>query len=108
MSSNNILVPIKLPNTVVTLTDTAVFLLGYLKTNYSDWYDNHKKTLERLNSIKLYIKEGDISILYDGNICDADNAIILEEGLHVIENINLSTINLLGPGKVIIQIGIIS
>ena len=110
MDKRNIIIPIKLPETKLTLDTTPVNIFNYFRETYPDWYSSHKDKFNICNSIRLYAFSGDFGILIDGNDAAVDNAMIVAEGIHFIENVSIDKVSLIGLAsgtEVVVQIGLI-
>jgi len=93
--------------TVISVTTTATLLKSLIDTaaGVTDTYDN------LLNAINLYVEDGDIRILYDGNTPTASKGILLKRGSIVyLRKISLNELRLISATSsavaVSVQIGV--
>lgn len=103
--TRNIFVPFKLKTTKLTIPTNGKNLLEILNNTDPDWYNENEQKLLRCNSVRFYVSTGPVGFLMDGNIASLTNSLIVEEGLQNIENVEISNINIVGPGEIVIQIG---
>ena len=110
MDKRNIIIPVMLPDVkIVVGTSSPINLYDYYKSNTS-WYNLNKDKFDRCNSVRLYAKTSDFGILIDGNVATPDKSIVVEEGSHFIENVDIRKVSLTGvitDATVIVQIGLI-
>lgn len=103
----NSFTPFKLLNPYISI-HSGIYqsLVEHIKAANPDIELSRLEEFNRCNSVRIFVKTGDLYILFDGNQATYNNSFIYSTGQNISENVPIQFITVCGVDSIIIvQIG---